>query len=128
MLRARQDRINMNNFARRIRPFVSRELAAAWRSPDPATRIAHLERAHVLGQASTREHVRAHIHMLACAWRRSDVHDVAGQLLRMLGAAAFTGVGMVPAGNTGGARVSAFQRMPIPPDLARLISWARRRR
>ena len=118
----------MNDFARRIRPFVSRELAAARRSPDHPTRLSHLERAHVLGQASTREHVRAHLHMLACAWCRRDVPEIAGQLLRLVGAAAFTAIGLVPTGNTGGANVSPFQRMAIPPELATLIAEARRTR
>lgn len=116
----------MSHFARRIRPFVSRELAAAWRSPDYPSRFAHLERAHVLGQASTREHVRTHLHMLASAWRQRDLHEVAGQLLRVAGALALTGIGKVPAGNTGGANVSPFQPMAIPPDLANLIAQARR--
>ena len=118
----------MTSFSRRIRPFVSRELAAAHRAHDYSTRFMHLERAHVLGQASTREHVRTHFHMLICAWRHGDAHEVAGQLLRLIGAAALTGIGMVPAGNTGGANVSPSQRMSIPPDLAILIAGARRRR
>ncbi|RFA29999.1 hypothetical protein CAI21_08880 [Alkalilimnicola ehrlichii] len=33
---------------------------------------------------------------------------------------------MIPAGNTGGANVSPFKPMPIPPDLAELIDEARR--
>jgi hypothetical protein len=106
---------------------VSEELAAANRAHDQATRVLHLERAHVLGQASTREHVRTHFHMLTCAWRHGEGHEVAGQLFRLIGAAALTGIGMVPAGNTGGANVSPFQRMTIPPDLARLIASARLR-
>ncbi len=115
----------MNTFARRIRPFVSLELAAAAAAPNRAARFGHLERAHVLGQASTREHVRVHLHMLACAWRYRDWREAVGQLLRVLGAAAFTGIGLVPTGNTGGADVSAFRRMAIAPDLARLIAHAR---
>ncbi len=115
----------MSTFARRIRPFVSLELVAAARAPDFATRFGHLERAHVLGQASTREHERVHFHMLACAWRHRDLREVAGQLFRLLGAALFTGIGLVPTGNTGGANVSAFRRMVIAPDLARRISRAK---
>lgn len=117
----------MNTFARRIRPFVSLEIAAAARAPDLAARFWHLERAHVLGQASTREHVRVHLHMLACAWRHRDLREALGQLFRVLGAAAFTGIGLVPTGNTGGANVSAFRRMAIAPELERLIDAARAR-
>jgi len=124
MLELCRSRINMNRYARNIRPFVDQELAAAARSPDPATRQLHLERAHVLGQASTREHVRVHLQMLASAWHRGDAREIAGQALRVVGAAAFTGLGWVPEGNTGGANVSPFQPMAIPPDLARLIARA----
>ena len=49
MLRERRGRFNMNTFARRIRPFVSLELAAAAAAPNRAARFGHLERAHVLG-------------------------------------------------------------------------------
>jgi hypothetical protein len=28
----------------------------------------------------------------------------------------------VPAGNTGGANVSALRRMPVPPDLERILA------
>jgi Protein of unknown function (DUF3703) len=37
---------------------------------DLATAFHHLERAHVLGQRSTRLHVRSHVGMLGIAWRR----------------------------------------------------------
>jgi hypothetical protein len=43
----------MGKFADNIRPYVDAELAAAAR--DPERGFSHLERAHVLGQASTRE-------------------------------------------------------------------------
>jgi hypothetical protein len=125
MLRVQRGRINMNTFATRIRPFVSLEIAAAADAPGPSARFRHLERAHVLGQASTWEHVRVHAHMLAHAWRHRDSREIAGQLIRLLGAAALTGVGMVPTGNTGGADVSSLRRMAIPPDLAKLIATAR---
>jgi hypothetical protein len=39
-----------------------------------------------------------------------------------------TFVGLVPQGNTGGANVSAFRRMPMAPDLQRLIDAAGGRR
>jgi hypothetical protein len=57
----------MSSFGRRIRPFVQAELAAAHEAAalgDFLSSFAHLERAHVLGQASTIEHVRVHWHML----------------------------------------------------------------
>ena len=46
------------------------------------------------------------------------------KLFGIVGAATKTFVGLVPHGNTGGANVSAFRRMPIAPDLQRLIDAA----
>ncbi|MGB5104358.1 MAG: DUF3703 domain-containing protein, partial [Steroidobacteraceae bacterium] len=40
----------------------------------------HLERAHILGQRSTRLHVRSHVGMLGVGWRRRDAREVSGQL------------------------------------------------
>lgn len=60
------------DFARRIRPSVSTELAAArWHECRGSIDLAwhHLQRAHILGQASTLEHVRVHWAMLLCAER-----------------------------------------------------------
>ncbi|MGH8249171.1 MAG: DUF3703 domain-containing protein [Steroidobacteraceae bacterium] len=83
--------------------------------------FAHLERAHVLGQKHTKVHVRAHWAMLQYARRYGSVRDVSGQIGRLLGAALFTWA-WVPEGNTGGTNIGAFERLPIPPDLRRLIS------
>jgi hypothetical protein len=58
--------------------------------------------------------------MLQFAWRRRDAREIAGQLTRIAGAALLSRI-WIPEGNTGGARVSAFRRMPIPADLGRLI-------
>jgi hypothetical protein len=80
----------------------------------------HLERAHVLSQRATFMHVRTHMAMLALGWRRRDAREVLGQLSRTLAAAVFSRI-WVPAGNTGGARVSAFKPMPVPEDLALLL-------
>jgi len=113
----------MNRFADNIRPYVDLELRAA--AQDASQEFAHLERAHVLGQASTREHVRVHWHMLTWAWRHRDGRELAGQLLRIVGAATKTFIGLVPTGNTGGANVSAVQPMPLDPELAAIIARAR---
>jgi hypothetical protein len=53
----------MSEFGRRIRPYVERELVAARQAEtrgQPDVAFSYLERAHVLGQSSTVEHVRAH--------------------------------------------------------------------
>ena len=109
-----------------LRPHVTRELDLAAAAADPRSAFAHLERAHILGQASTREHVRAHWHMLRWALRQRDMREGLGQLFRLAGAATKTAIGLVPAGNTGGANVSPFRRMPVPDDLAALLRDASR--
>lgn len=53
------------------------------------------------------------------------MREALGQVLRMAGAATKTALGWVPAGNTGGANVSPFKRMPVAPELARTIRAAR---
>jgi hypothetical protein len=83
-----------------------------------------LERAHILGQRSTRAHVRSHVAMLRFAWRRKDRREIVGQLSRIIGASLFSRL-WIPEGNTGGANVSAFRSMPIPPDLRRLLEQDR---
>lgn len=118
----------MTRFARRIRPHVDAELSAARAAEAralPATAFSHLERAHVLGQASTVEHVRVHWRMFLWGLRQRDLRECAGQLLRIAGAATKTAAGLVPAGNTGGANVSPFKRLPVAPDLAARIAQAR---
>lgn len=114
------------SFADNIRPYVDAELRAA--REDAANEFAHLERAHVLGQASTRDHVRVHWRMLAWAWRKRDGREFFGQVYRLIGAATKTFIGMVPMGNTGGSSVSPVKPMPIDPELARIIESAKRPR
>jgi hypothetical protein len=104
---------------------VSDELALARLCADPHQAFAHLERAHILSQYSTRDHVRVHRAMLRWAAAQGDVREFAGQVLRILGAATKTAVGLIPAGNTGGANVSAFRPMPLPADLAQIIAQHR---
>jgi hypothetical protein len=58
--------------------------------------------------------------MLAIGFARRDAREILGQLFRIPAALTKSRV-WVPVGNTGGANVSAFQPMPVPPDLAKLI-------
>ena len=118
----------MSQFGRRIRPYVEREILAAYQADaqeQPAIAFSHLERAHILGQTSTVEHVRAHWHMFLWGIRQRNVRECLGQLLRIAGAAISTSAGLVPQGNTGGTNVNPFKSMPIPPELAALIEEAR---
>lgn len=118
----------MSQFSRRIAPHVDAEIAEAHRfeaAGSAAAGFAHLERAHVLGQASTWQHVRVHALMLAWAVRQRRGAEAWGQVLRIIGAATKTALGWVPTGNTGGAAISPFKPLPIPPDLAAKLSAAK---
>ncbi len=119
----------MNTFSRRIAPHVDAEIAEARRLEAlgaAAASFARLERAHVLGQASTVHHVRVHVLMLAWALRHGVWKEARGQLLRIVGAATKTAFGWVPTGNTGGANISPFKPVPIPPELQKTIEAAQR--
>ncbi len=118
----------MTGFSQRIRPHVDAELAAATSDETagrPHDAFKHLERAHVLGQASTAQHVRVHWEMFRWGWRQHDLRECAGQLLRIAGAATKTAIGLVPHGNTGGTNISPFKRLPVPPELEQVIQSAR---
>lgn len=118
----------MNTFTHRIAPHVEDTLADARQARaagDAKQEFAHLERAHVMGQASTYWHVKIHILMMAWAIRNRCMHELFGQVVRIMGAATKTAFGLVPNGNTGGANVSPFKRMPIAPDVAALIEKAK---
>jgi hypothetical protein len=76
----------------------------------------HLERAHILSQRHTREHVRVHWLMLRLGASERAWREVLGQSTRMVAAAVFSRI-WVPIGNTGRANVSAMRPMSIPDDL-----------
>jgi len=118
----------MSRFAHRIRPSVQSELDAAVQAEargEIELAFGHLERAHVLGQAATVEHVRVHWRMFLWATRRRKPGEAAAQCWRMFAAALLTGIGLLPTGNTGGANVGSLRRMPVPPDLQQAIDSAR---
>jgi hypothetical protein len=120
--------IRMKSFGKRIRPHVTTEIdraAAAEREGDFERAFSCLERAHVLGQASTREHVRVHWLMFVWGLKRHDAREVFGQVVRLIGAATKTAVGLVPAGNTGGSNISPVKRLPIPAELEDIIKTSK---
>lgn len=90
--------------------------------------FAHFERAHILGQWYVRTHSLAHLGMLRVGWRRRDLREIIGQLLRIPGGMIGSALGRVPRGNTGGSNVNAFGEMPIPPDLRSILLLDRRSR
>jgi hypothetical protein len=116
-----------SNFALRINPSVKAELDAAAGVEARGDRVAafeHLERAHILGQQSTVQHVRVHWAMFRWALRHNVAGEALGQAWRIVGAALKTWL-WVPTGNMGGANISGFRPMPVPADLQRLIDGAR---
>ena len=118
----------MTTFPLRIRPSVQAELEAAASAEARGhfhTAFGHLERAHVLGQPATAEHVRVHWRMFRFALRNGRAGEAFGQAWRLAAAALFTPVGLLPHGNTGGANVNGLRQMPIPDDLRRIIASAR---
>ncbi len=97
---------------------------AARRVGDHKSEWQHLERAHVLSQPVARLHVRTHAAMLAAGARRRDRREIVGQVVRLIVAGPGSLTGRYPVGNTGGADVSALTPMPIPADLAAVLSMA----
>lgn len=79
-----------------------------------------LERAHILTQRQPWLHARSHWLMLRAGMQAGDGREVLGQLPRILAALLFSRI-WVPLGNTGRARVSAFQPMPLSDELRRLL-------
>jgi len=106
------------SFTKNITPSVEAELHFASDALDRDNKqqaFHHLENAHVLGQESTYWHVKVHYLMFVWALRNNDMKELFGQILRMGGALTKTAVGLVPKGNTGGANISPFKKLPLKP-------------
>jgi len=97
---------------------VAREFIAAG---DLDRAFRHLERAHVIGQAFVYPHAKTHWLMLTLEIRRRQFSAAFGQAIRIILGIIGSAVGVVPVGNTGGTDISMFKRLPIAPDLQRLI-------
>jgi hypothetical protein len=80
----------------------------------------HLERAHILSQRHTLEHVHVHWLMLRLAASAGAWREVIGQCTRIVAAALFSRI-WVPIGNTGRAHVSAVKPMSVPDDLRSVL-------
>lgn len=108
----------------KLREHIDKEIADAERliaAGQHDEGFRHLERAHVLGQAKTGVHTRVHWMMLRAGLRRRDVREIWGQMIRIIGAATKTPLGIYPKGNTGGANVYFFKPMPIEPELQKML-------
>lgn len=118
----------MTHFTKNIRPFVDAELSLASKArinQDYSMEFKHLENAHVIGQESTSLHVKVHFEMLKWGFRQSKMREIIGQIMRVIGAATKTAIGLVPKGNTGGSNVSPFKVMPINERLDEIIANAK---
>jgi Protein of unknown function (DUF3703) len=80
----------------------------------------HLERAHILSQRHTSEHVHVHWLMLRLAASVGAWREVVGQSTRIVAGAVFSRI-WVPIGNTGRANVSAMKPMSVPDDLRSVL-------
>jgi Protein of unknown function (DUF3703) len=109
------------NGARRAAYVSELEAAhAATAGGKPVVAFHHLERAHILSQRHTLEHVHVHWLMLRLGAAVGDWREVLGQSTRIVAAAVFSRI-WVPLGNTGRANVSAVKPMPIPGDLRSVL-------
>jgi Protein of unknown function (DUF3703) len=97
--------------------------AKAAESPEQAW--LYLEAAHVLGQLHIKPHLLTHVHMVGLAVRTRDWAEAAGQLFRLALVPLGHLSGRLPLGNPGRSTVSAFQPLPVRPELAELIARAR---
>ncbi|MUP44422.1 DUF3703 domain-containing protein [Gramella sp. BOM4] len=88
------------------------DLANAWRA---------LERSHIIGQAFFWQHTRSHWMMFKFGWHIKDTKEILGQIPRLLVGGIKSFVGIIPLGNTGGAKVSPFRPMDIPEDLSLIL-------
>lgn len=87
-------------------------LELAWRQ---------LERAHILGQAWTKEHTHVHWLMLKFGIKIKNKKEIFGQLPRLILGGVKSFVGVIPTGNTGGANVPGLKPMEIPEDLQEML-------
>lgn len=85
----------------------------------------YLEAAHVVGQLHPKPHLQTHAQMLNLSLRTRDWPEAAGQVLRLALVPLGHLSGRLPLGNPGRSTVSAFQPLPVRPELAELIDRAR---
>lgn len=115
-------------FTTYIAPYVSRRIArykAYCRKNQYGKAFKELENAHVLGQASTLHHTVVHGIMLSHGIKTGHWKEVAGQVLRIIGALTKTPLGLLPKGNTGGSDISPFKPMPLNATNQRILSGFR---
>lgn len=81
----------------------------------------HLERAHILSQASAWRHFAVHFSMFGAAIACRDFREVVAQIPRLILAIPSSLLGSDPIGNTGRANVGMFTKMNVPRDFEKLF-------
>lgn len=105
-----------------VRHAFEEELARARAEVDVDSKWGALERAHIISQQWPWPHTRSHWHMLVLAVRTRDGHELLGQLLRLAGGGIVSALGRAPTGNSGRSDIPSMQPMPLPADLAAMLS------
>lgn len=95
---------------------------AAAKAKDSLVRWRHLERAHIVSQPDPWLHNCNHAAMLVLAVRQHDRREALGQVLRQIVAAPGSMTGRYPVGNTGRATAGLMTSMPVPDDLAAVLT------
>jgi hypothetical protein len=85
----------------------------------------YLEAAHVVGQLHVKPHLQTHTQMLRLSLRTRDWSEAVGQVMRLALVPLGHLSGRLPLGNPGRSTVSAFEPLPVRPELAELIARAR---
>jgi len=95
---------------------------AARRAGNPQSAWQALERAHIVSRPFFGLHLASHGRMLGFAIALGAFREAAGQIFRLALVRFGSLSGRLPVGNAGRARISAFRPVPVPLDLAELIS------
>ncbi|MDC7994102.1 DUF3703 domain-containing protein [Altibacter sp. HG106] len=82
----------------------------------------HLERSHIIGQSYPFEHTYSHWLMLKFGFRKKNVKEVLGQVVRLLVGGWKSFIDHVPTGNTGGSDVPPLKKMELPQDLSLILN------
>ena len=107
-----------------LKPFYQQEIKMALEAFDQKNLVVswlHLERAHVLAQPYPWQHSYVHWRMLLFGIRTKNMHEIIGQIPRLIFGGVKSFVGKIPTGNTGGANVPPLQKMEIDPELFAII-------
>jgi hypothetical protein len=116
------------NMPSALKPFFKKELQnarTAFAQNDLQQSWRHLERAHILGQSYPYHHSLVHWKMLLFGIKIKDLHEIIGQIPRLLFGGVKSFIGKIPVGNTGGADVPGLHPMEIPEELKQIIDKAK---